>query len=183
MKSYSPLLLIIVSVGIFFFYIDPNYKELKVLQETKAENEKMMGKAAELRAKRDVLNKKYIAISEAERDQLSKVMPETVDNVRLILDIDNIAQKYGITLRGITVTGGVEDSATQSKQIVDKTDKKNGAITLGFSFSASYDDYKNFLIDLENSLRIVDVTDFTITASDTSNIYDYSLKLNTYWLR
>jgi hypothetical protein len=183
MKSYSPLLLIIVSIGIFFFYIDPNYKELKTLQVTKNENEVMMGKAAELRAKRDVLTKDYNAISKAERDQLSKVMPETVDNVRLILDIDNIARKYGIVLRGITITGGTETTDTKSKQIVDKTDKKNGTITLGFSFSASYENYKKFLIDLEDSLRIVDITDFTITANDTTNVYDYSLKLNTYWLR
>ena len=39
MKSYSPLLLIIVSIGIFFFFIDPQYKEVKTLRQTQNENE------------------------------------------------------------------------------------------------------------------------------------------------
>jgi hypothetical protein len=173
MKNYSALLLIIVSIGIFFFYIDPQYKELKTLRQTQAENEVMLAKAAKLRADREVLNTRYTAISEAEKDQLAKVIPETVDNVRLILDIDNIAQKYGVVLRGITITGGTENAETKSKQIVDKTDKKNGTITLGFSFTASYDTFKKFMIDLENSLRIVDITDFTVVANDQTNVYDH----------
>ena len=183
MKNYSALLLIIVSAGIFFFYIDPQYKELKTLRVTQASNEEMLAKAAKLRADREGLNTRYTAISEDEKDQLAKVIPETVDNVRLILDIDNIAQRYGIILRGITVTSGNETAEVKSKKIVDKSDKKNGTITLGFSFTASYDTFKKFVTDLENSLRIVDITDFSVTANDQTNVYDYSLKLNTYWLR
>jgi Tfp pilus assembly protein PilO len=183
MKSYSPLLLIIVAIGIFFFYIDPQYKELKELRQVQIDNEELLTKAAQLRAGRESLNTRYKAISPAEKEQLEKVLPETVDNVRLILAIDTIAQNYGIVLRGITITGGTESADTKSKQIVDKTSNKNGVITLGFSFTASYDTFKKFLIDLEDSLRIVDVTDFTVTANEQSNVYDYSLKLNTYWLR
>lgn len=183
MKSYSPLLLILVSIGIFFFYIDPQYKEVKALRETQIENEDMLQKAAKLREDREKLNSLYTAISEEEKKQLAKVIPETVDNVRLILDIDNIAQEYGVVLRGITITGGTEVSDPKSKQIVDKTSNKNGVITLGFSFTASYDTFKKFMIDLEDSLRIVDITDFTVTANEQTNVYDYSLKLNTYWLR
>jgi hypothetical protein len=129
------------------------------------------------------LNTRYKAISAAEKEQLEKVIPETVDNVRLILAIDTIAQEYGIVLRGITITGGTQSDDAKSKQIVDKTSNKNGVITLGFSFTAPYDKFKQFLIDLEDSLRIVDITDFTVTANEQTNVYDYSLKLNTYWLR
>lgn len=183
MKNYSALLLIIVAIGIFFFYVDPQYKEVKVLRVQQAENAKMMVKAAELSAKRGELNQKYKNISEEEREKLTKAVPETVDNVQLIFDIDNIAKKYGIVLKGIAVAGASESDKKNSKNVVDKTGQKNGVITLGFSFSSSYDSFKSFLIDLEESLRLVDITDFSITANDTNNVYDYSIKLNTYWLR
>lgn len=184
MKSYSPLLLVIVSIGIFFFFIDPQYKEVKTLRQTQNENEEMIQKAAKLRADREVLNTKYTSFSAEEKEQLAKIIPETVDNVRLILDIDNIAQEYGIVLRGITITGGTEDSDTnKSKQVVDKTSGKHGTITLGFSFTASYETFQKFMIDLEDSMRIVDITDFSVTANEQTDVYDYSLKLNTYWLR
>ena len=185
MKNYSALLLILVAIGVFFFFVDPQYKEVKELRVRQAENDKMLEKAKELRAKRDDLNQRYKNISEEERTQLTKAVPETVDNVQLIFDIDNIARKYGIVLRGISVSGGTEKDAAKpaSKQVVDKTGQKNGVITLGFSFSSSYDSFKSFLSDLEESLRLVDVTDFSVTANDANNIYDYSIKLNTYWLR
>ncbi len=184
MKNYSALLLILVSIGVFFFFVDPQYKEVKELRIRQAENEKMLEKAKELRAKRDELNLRYKNISAEEREKLTKAVPETVDNVQLIFDIDNIARKYGIVLKGISVTGGSEkDSKPASRQVVDKTSQRNGTITLGFSFSTSYDSFKNFLTDLEESLRLVDVTDFSISANDTNNVYDYSIKLNTYWLR
>jgi hypothetical protein len=38
------------------------------------------------------------------------------------------------------------------------------------------------LKDLENSLRLVDVTDITVSSSE-NDFYNYSLTLNTYWLR
>ncbi len=185
MKNYTALLLILVSIGVFFFFVDPQYKEVKALRIRHAENEKMLDKAKELRAKRDELNQRYKNISEEERNKLTKAVPETVDNVQLIFDIDNIARKYGIVLKGISVSGGTEKDANKpaSRQVVDKTGQRNGTITLGFSFSTSYDSFKSFLADLEESLRLVDVTDFSISANDTNNIYDYSIKLNTYWLR
>jgi len=182
MKNSSSITLIIVSIGIFFFAIDPQYKSLQELNKVKAENEKMMVKAEELRAKRTVLETRYNNISEEDREKLNKVMPETVDNVRLILDIDRIASRYGIVLRGITVSGNF-DTADNKNKIVDKTDVKQGVISLGFSLNAPYDVFKSFMIDLEKSLRVVDVTDMTISANDQSNVYDYSVKLNTYWLR
>lgn len=184
MKNYSALLLIIVAIGVFFFFVDPQYKEVKALRIRHAENEKMLEKAKELRAKRDELNQRYKNISEEEKTKLTKAVPETVDNVQLIFDIDNIARKYGIVLKGISVSGGSEkDAKAASRQVVDKTGQKNGTINLGFSFSSSYDSFKSFLVDLEESLRLVDVTDFSVSANETNDVYDYSIKLNTYWLR
>ena len=44
MKKYS-ILLVIIAIGIFFAVVDPKYKEIKVLNNTKAENDVMLEKA------------------------------------------------------------------------------------------------------------------------------------------
>ena len=183
MKKYS-ILLVIIAIGIFFAVIDPKYKEIKVLNNTKAENDVMLEKARQLSEKKANLTSRYNSISEEDKEKLKKALPETVDNVQLIFDIDNIAKEAQIVLRGFTVTGGImQDSESNSKQVIDKTVAGKGIISLAFSFSAPYDVFKNFMVDLEKTLRIVDITDFTVTAGSSNSIYDYSIKLNTYWLR
>lgn len=183
MKKYTPFILILVSIGIFFFFIDPQSKEIQVLLEEKQENENMLEKARELREKREELNRRYTNITEEERETLKKVLPETVDNVRLIRDINLIANKYNMELADISITGGLEETNDGSSKIVDQTESQYGAITLGFSTTAPYDVFKSFLDDLEDSLRIVDINKLDIEASEKSKIYNYLVELDTYWLR
>jgi Tfp pilus assembly protein PilO len=184
MKNTSIIIYIAIAVGLFFTFIDPTYKDIKSLEIRRQDNENMIKKAHELRAKREDLMNKYNSISLEDRNKLNKLLPETVDNVRLILDIDNIARNYGIVLRGISISGEIGEN-NQNPQIVDRTGRKYGIITLSFSFNAPYETFKKFLRDLENSLRLVDVNSFTLSAGGqgSSDLYNYSLSLNTYWLR
>jgi hypothetical protein len=192
MKKYSIIIYLILAGGLFFTFIDPQYKEVQTLLEVKAENDQLLEKANELRRKRQDLSEKYAAISVSEKEQLLKILPDTVDNVRLILDMTNIANNpqtnYGIILSGVSVSGNIDESSesdiqNRSGRVVDNTANDFGVINVSFSFSAPYETFKNFMNDLENSLRIVDIRNFTVRASDASDIYNYSISLDTYWLR
>lgn len=184
MKGLTPIILILVSVGVFFFFIDPQKKELDNLIQEKNKNDQTIERARDLRQARGKLQESYNGISEDERRKLLQIVPDTVDNVRLILDINNIANKYGIVLKGISIFGGPIQESTEVNRGARANDSGQlfGTIQLSFSFSASYDIFKLFLKDLEDSMRLVDITDFTVSSSD-SNFYNYSITLNTYWLR
>jgi Tfp pilus assembly protein PilO len=184
MKSLTPIILTLVSIGVFFFFIDPQKKELDLILKEKKQNEIMLEKARNLRDSRGRLQEAYNKIGEEDRAKLLKILPDTVDNVRLILDIDNLAsKKYGIALKGISVSGGpLEESKTVNNEISDGNDSSFGTIKISFSFSSSYDIFKIFMKDLQDSLRLIDITDFSISSSD-DGLYDYSITLNTYWLR
>ena len=183
MKGLTPIILILVSVGVFFFFIDPQKKELNTRIEEKNKNEVTMQKATDLRTANGVLKAAYKKISDDERVELSKILPDTVDNVRLILDINNISNKYGIVLKGISISGGpADESKDVSRGTSGTSGQLYGTIQLSFSFSSSYDVFKLFMKDLEDSLRLVDITDFSISTSE-NNFYNYSITINTYWLR
>jgi hypothetical protein len=182
MKSYSSIIFILVAIGIFFTIIDPQYKEVQALRETKQENDVLLERAKDLRRKRQELTDKYNAISTADRERLNKVLPETVDNVRLILDIDNIARRSGITVRNISISGDINEENREDR-VIDRTGRNYGTIGLSFSFSTSYSTMKRFMSELEDSLRIVDITDFSVSAPEEGDVYSYTVSLDTYWLR
>ena len=161
-----------------------------------ARNDTTLGLAADLRKKRGELKTKYNNISSQNREELEKLLPDTVDNVRLIIDIDNIAEQYGIVIRDFEISS-TEDQEKEVKVIksefegiIDNADleyadtSKVGVISFSFSVTSQYDVFNRFLQDLEEALRIVDVRSVEISSSgDDSVFYDYRVNLDTYWLK
>ena len=186
MKKLSPFILIIIAIASFFMFIDPQYNEVKALQSTKADNDTMLGLAQELQNKRDRLHSAFNSISAGEKEKLQKLLPNTVDNVRLILDINNIAQDHNVIIRNITVQGGDEeespDDSRRKEEVKTELSSEIGVITLSFSMIASYEVFMDFLKDLEQALRLVDIQRLTITA-DEGDFMNFNITLNTYWLR
>lgn len=190
-----PILLILVSIAIFFVVIDPKYKEVQNLQDQITKNEDTLKLANELRKKREELRERYNQISDSEKFQLQKLLPDNVDNVRLIIDINNIAEKYGIAIQNFNITTS-EDSKNDVKNLSSEFEditgdstlnypdtSKVGVISFTFSVSAQYEVFTEFLLDLEESLRIVDIRSIDIDSSGDSSFYDYRVTLDTYWLK
>jgi len=191
MNKLTPIVLIIISVGIFFLFIDPQIDEIKTLDETIAQNDDIIKLGNQLRDDKEELLGRYTNISQEDKDSLRKILPDTVDNVRLILDINNIADKFGITISNIGIEGDTNSKdANSTKNIIDanSTSVDYGTIKLSFSCSSNYDNLKSFLMELEDSLRLIDIINFDVTpnqATDDSggDYFGYSITLSTYWLR
>lgn len=179
MKSLTPLILIILAIGSFFIFIDPKFGDIKELQEEIDDNQELIDIAVELRRKREELQDKFNMISPEEREKLEKVLPDAVDNVRLINDINNIANDFGVSLTDISIN---EASTPTGENVVDKTGKMYGEINLNFSVSSRYDTFKEFMYSLERSLRLVDIESFSVTVEE-GVFYNFKVSLNTYWLR
>lgn len=195
MKNLMPIVLILVSIGMFFLLIDPKYKEVQELQQQIEQNNRTLDLANELRRKRETLRDRYNQISEGEKFELEKLLPDTVDNVRLIIDINNIAEKYGIVIQNFEISASDDSEkdvrVTQSEfegiidnaQIEYPDTAKIGVISFSFSVSAQYDVFIDFLRDLEESLRIVDIRSIDIDRGSGDVFYNYRVNLDTYWLK
>jgi Tfp pilus assembly protein PilO len=110
--------------------------------------------------------------------KLEKLLPDNIDNIKLIIDMNRIAQKHTLSLKNIRLDSGVKIDSEK----IGKDNKKYGTVGLSFSVNSSYDNFQNFLNDLEKSLRLVDITDLSVTSNDTG-LYDFSVSLKTYWLK
>lgn len=173
-----PLILLISSGLLFWGLIDPAYGEIKKMKKEETLYNQALSNSKELQGIRDNLLKKYNSLSQEDLERLEKLLPDTVDNVKLIMDIDGIAGRYGMSLKSVSV----KTPTTQKSVVLGKNEEPVGAISLSFSVSGPYKSFINFLKDMESSLRIVDIETISFNASDKdANIYEMEVK--TYWLR
>jgi hypothetical protein len=186
MSNIISIFLLLASIGVFFGYVDRNYRSPSVennivtLQAEREQYAVAIENSTKLIEKRNELVVKKNNLSEADELRLKKLLPDHVDNVRLIIDLDRIAQKHGITIRNITI----DDAASKkdSAAALGAAESPVGTIGLKFSIQATYDRFLSFVGDLERSLRLVDITDVTFSSSDTG-IYDIGIAIKTYWLK
>lgn len=197
MKNITSIILIVISIGVFFVFTDKEYKKVQQVKAEIQQNNQILEVANKLRSKKDELNTKYNQISQAEKTELEKLLPDTVDNVRLIIDINNIAEQFGIVIRDININSK-ESTVNDTKKVVPQKSNfdgvleensvkyvdtsKVGVISFSFSVSAKYEVFLEFLEQLEESLRLVDIRNIEISRG-SGQFYEYKVTLDTYWLK
>lgn len=198
MKFITPIILIGIAIGIFFVFANPIFNDLSALNVQAASYNDALGNSKMLENERDKLTAKYNSINPENINKLAKFLPQNVDNIRLILEIEQIAAPYGMTLKDVKydTEETVEPSARQQGvlpgSISKKANKDYGIFELEFSTSGSYDNFINFTKDLENNLRIVDISSIVFSSTATpavgggagsSDKYNYTFTIKTYWLK
>ena len=187
MNLITPVILIIISIGTFFMYVDPSYrgtnlssgvKSIQELQNEDAQYQASLDNTTAIRMKRQALIDKENGINPADLSRLQKLLPDNIDNIKLVIDMNQIAQNHNLTLKDVRLDTSIKTDP--NKLGVDIS--KHGTVGLSFSVTSSYDNFQNFLTDLEKSLRLVEVTDLSVTGSD-NGIYTFSVGLKTYWLK
>ncbi len=96
-----PIILITASFAIFFLFVIPFYGEISDLKAQIASYDQALSNSKALENERDKLTQKYNSITTSDLDRIKKLLPENVDNIRLILEIEKIASPFGMALRDV----------------------------------------------------------------------------------
>ena len=178
MGNLTSIILVIASLGLFFGYIDPTYTDIKKeVREERGKYTQALENSKDVKKQRERLMNEYKVVKDDDKSKLVKMLPDNIDNVRLLIDIDEIAKGHSMRIRDFRT-----DTAEKSDTIGQGV-STYGTLTLTFSTTATYGTFLAFLRDLEHSLRILDVTSISFASSDTNDVYDYSITLKTYWLK
>ncbi len=178
MKFLTPLLFISAAGALFYWFIHPTYTDIGVLRDKSVQLEAAIVRAKNAVEKRDDLVIKLNSFGVEDRERLEKLLPNNVDNIRLIVDINSIAAKYGAGIKDIKISeNNPSGSLDQSSDI-----KPYGSLTLSFATSMSYDNFLRYITDLQQNLRLSDITGVDFK-SDNSGTYDYVITLKTYVMR
>jgi Tfp pilus assembly protein PilO len=193
MRYIFLLLLIGASVGVFITVILPRYQEIKTDRADIVTYNANLATAQKLQQSRNVLVAQYNNIPKADVDNIKTLLPDSVDNIRLIIQLDSLATKNGLSsLRN------VEYNPTQGTAVTGDTPRTTdakvaqrpyGEFIVTFETSGQYSNFLTFLSDLEQNLRLVDVTNIQFTPSSTDGTQTaasgmtYKVTLKTYWLK
>ncbi|MFA7252437.1 MAG: type 4a pilus biogenesis protein PilO [Candidatus Paceibacterota bacterium] len=187
MNFITPIILIIISIAAFFGYVDPTYRgsdanperrSVQSLLAEDAEYQKALTDTQSIRENRDRLQNISNSFDPVQLEKLEKLLPNNIDNIKLVMDMNQIANIHNLILKNIKL-----DTATKADSSKLGTDNNPyGTVGLSFSVTASYDNFQNFLTDLERSLRLVDIVDLSVSANDTG-LYEFAVSLKTYWLK
>lgn len=180
MKNTTAIILVVLAIGLFFTFTNPQYQAVQGLSSELAEYRAVLKNAEAITEMKILLADRYDEVPEVEIERLSKVLPDTVDDIRLALDIDAIASRYGLSIKNVSVDGNNNDN---SKVVIEpQTGLPYDKVEVSFSFISGYDNFKKFMSDIEDSLRITDIKSVSFKTSD-AGIYDHQVSVETYWLK
>lgn len=182
MKILTQIFFIAATIAGFVFYINPTYALIQQKQVEFKRLDDANTKAKELRDKREKLTSDRKSIDDVQLKNLSKFLPDGIENVRLIIDIQHISNiVLSQDIKGAKVVGSASKTAGNGST-ASADGKKYGTISLSFGVTTTYDQFIVFLQSLEDNLRLVDVTDISFAAADGDK-YDFNITLQTYWLK
>lgn len=210
MRTLLPIVLIVLAGLIFFYLADPLLNQPKVIDSAtgrtrggvKALNQEIavlneaLGNARAIQTKfADLRDNVYNQIKDEDLARLDKLMPNSVDNVQLIIDINTIAKNNAMLIKNVYIKADDNNNNNQlsgsnptpadnlsAATLTGAGSLTRGTVLIGFSVAGSYEAFNKFLKDLADSLRIVDVNSLSFTADDR-DFYQYNVELRTYWLK
>jgi hypothetical protein len=178
-----PFIAIAASIGLFFMYINPTYTgTIKSLGDEVSQYQSALQASDVYKARETALTAQRDVVPADDLAKLSAFLPDGVDNVQLILDLNALASRSGVSLSDFKI--GDNASKSQGSGSALKVDSPSVVDSLDLSVSAdgTYASFRSFLTGIESSLRPLDVVNVDLKSSDTG-VYKYAVTLRIYWLR
>ena len=150
-KIIFSFLLIGSSIGIFWGFVSPRYDLVRNTQASISRYDKALVKTREIQELKRSLLSRFNIFSGPNIERLQKLLPDHVDNVRLVLDIDGIASRYGIRISNVEVETGAKKRDEDQNTIVGSSSNGGNynSLILRFDVTATYDNLIAFMRDLE----------------------------------
>lgn len=178
-RNIISIFLIIVALGLTFTFTKGQYDDASKVQSQNNQYRTAIDNSLKLIESRDRVLATYNSIDDKDKENLRKMLPDNVDNVRLIIDVSDVIEKHNTTVKSIKASA--EDSKSTVRKPGDNS--RYSTVNLNFSVSTTYENFVSILKSLETSLRVIDISRISFSSSDMNSVYDFNVDLKTYWLK
>ena len=128
-----PVILIGISFAFFFVFTNPIYNDLLLLRTQVASYNEALNNSKMLENERDKLTAKYNSFSPDNLIKLQKLLPENINNIRLILEIEQIASPYGMVLKNVKYSTTTDKDAVKSTTSGTAGTPQGGRVTQSYA--------------------------------------------------
>jgi hypothetical protein len=196
------LFFLVAALVIFFDLIQPAYGDLQQKKGQQISNQDLLNSEQQVVTQAKKLLSQYESESQAQAS-LALAMPSGPNIADAIAQIYGIAQNDGMTIQSTGISAPVVAPRNQAQSqgngganapvslTASEIVKPMGTIAFQLTAAGTYDNFKNFLMDLETNIRIFDVTGLSIStvapqsgtsgASAAQGTFTYTLAVQTYY--
>lgn len=199
-RFLTPLLALIVAVSLFVTFIKPTFNEYKQIDTEIGDYEQALKRAQDLQNRINELIAERNAIPQSGLERLEDLLPDSLDEVSIVLSLDAISARHGLVLGGIGVKSVrtdpegnarsaknaasgdfmFEDEQVESDSALSDVTNAFDTVELTFSVTGEYEAFKTFLTDIERSLALMDVSSLTIEEPGEGDLSTYTLGVTMY---
>jgi hypothetical protein len=187
MTRLLPVFAVLIAIVLFFTYISPTYSNKIIPAQQKiASYDSALAASSAFTAKENDLLQKRNAISPDNITHIETFLPNGVDNIQLILDLNALAARSGILLSDFSVHSNQQDAGQGSTSAATPTpflqsSSLTNSLDLSVTATGTYTAFQSFLQATEQSLRPLDVVQLSLKDSKTT-VYSYNVTFRIYWL-
>lgn len=181
-KNLLTLLLIMSTFAIYYLVINPLYKgvggvwqpaeSIQKLKTLNAQYDETLAQADDLYAQAETLRSQYTRISNDQKEKMSVMVPDSIDKVRLLSEVQNIINQSNLRADELAYSEG--SSATPGR----------GVAGISFSVKTTYPRFKELMDNFEKSMRLFSIQSVNFSAADReTDPITFQVKLETYFLK
>lgn len=174
-----PIFALIIAAGIFFGYVNPTWTvSIAGAKAVIANDDQAIAAANVFIAQQNKLASARNAIDPANIARITAFLPDSVDNVGIILNLNALAARSGLSISNLDI---MANSAANAPAAAGATSNSVNSTNLSLTAVGTYSALQAFLTGVEKSQRLLDVRDMVVKGSDTG-VYSYQMILRLYWL-
>ncbi len=184
-KSIIILISLISALVLVFVFLEPLWSSIKVLRNEINQRKSVLAATEELLAETQELDREYQTLAE-QAQRVSFALPQGKDIPYLLTQFDALAASNGLLLESINF-GQTEREKESSYQMLDQSKiiYSFPSLSLNIKVSGSYDAFRGYLTNLENSVRSMDVYSikFDIPKERLAalGIFEFDLGITVYY--
>ncbi len=177
-KNLTAAIIISIASFVFWALVLPSYNSLPVLQAAIKERGDLLASRQATLSRISSLIGEYQKRTE-DLQKISTIVPEKPNTAELITALDDVTTKSGLQLQSLTLNVEGGDVSTN-------TTSNYNTLSIETDMTGDYNAAFAFLANLEKSLRLIDMTTFSIVSpQDAKGITSlkFSIKANAYFLK
>ena len=193
MRYIILIIFITLTIGFASMYTLPLWHAGQDLATSIATSQDRLQTAQALEKSRADLISKYNSISKTDLDNLTTLLPDNVHNIRLIIQIDSLATKNGLSmLQNVSYKAHDDTADTKTPGKPNQPTNPYEPFSISFETTGTYKNFLSFTSDLEKNLRLLDIEQVDFTPMPSANpkdapsangLINYKVTLQTYWLK
>ena len=181
LRTLTPFLSLVIAIILFIFVIQPQYIEIVSLNSEVNEYVSATEKYQQFTAKLEEKLATKGSRSALENERLDTLVLEEIDATQLLVDLEVLAKQRNLLFGNVEISAGDIDV----KKISNDADASGGELTtvdLSFEIVGTYEQFKNFLSDVERSLTLFEVVKMELVSAEESLFQQFAITVRVYAL-